>query len=189
MNTVTGIPDAAWYLARLETASPRPPVRAYGESSGARCTTGAGVPSGRTSGASGAPGVGVACTSVLRVRLGRRVDPGRSVEGSGTPADELGAITAPPAGSGAIGDAAPGIGDDGTMSIEEVRRRGMTPLRCKKIAQRRDARTSISSRPPDHEARASLAWFQTDALSYHTTRARATSFARLRSDSPTSNIR
>src|SRR4051812_41805132 len=53
MNTVTGIPDAAWYFARLATASPNPPVRANGDSSGARCTTGAGVPSGRVSGAGG----------------------------------------------------------------------------------------------------------------------------------------
>src|SRR6476659_9488395 len=53
MNTVTGIPDAAWYFARLDTASPNPPVRAYGDSSPARWTTGAGVPSGRVSGAGG----------------------------------------------------------------------------------------------------------------------------------------
>src|SRR5215218_5886467 len=96
MNTVTGIPDAAWYFARLDTASPSPPVRAYGDSSGTRCTTGAGVPSGRTSGASGAPGVGVACTSVLRVRLGRRVvEPGRSTVVSATLRGELGAAVAP----------------------------------------------------------------------------------------------
>src|SRR3954470_8783491 len=65
MNTVTGIPDAAWYLARLDTASPRPPVRAYGESSGARCTTGAGVPSGRVSGADGTAAIGMAGVSTL----------------------------------------------------------------------------------------------------------------------------
>src|SRR5215211_3653178 len=59
MNTVTGIPDAAWYFARLDTASPRPPVRAYGDSSGTRCTTGAGVPSGRVSGALGTLTTGV----------------------------------------------------------------------------------------------------------------------------------
>src|SRR6478672_12809680 len=53
MNTVTGIPDAAWYFAKLATASPNPPVRAYGDSSPARWTTGAGVPSGRVSGAGG----------------------------------------------------------------------------------------------------------------------------------------
>src|SRR5688572_8848693 len=59
MITVTGMPDAAWYFARLATASPRPPVRAYGDSSGTRCTTGAGVPSGRVSGAVGTPVTGV----------------------------------------------------------------------------------------------------------------------------------
>jgi hypothetical protein len=51
-------------------------VRAYGESSAARCTTGAGEPSGRTSGAEGAAEVGaiVVFTSVRRVlRRGRGV--------------------------------------------------------------------------------------------------------------------
>src|SRR3954469_9797129 len=125
MNTVTGIPDAAWYLARLETASPRPPVRAYGESSGTRCTTGAGVASGRTSGALGAPGVGVACTSVLRVRLERRVGVGRSAKGSMTLPSELGAIPAPAEGSGSGGTTVPELGKIGPVSIEDVRRRGM----------------------------------------------------------------
>src|SRR5687767_11102311 len=75
MITVTGIPDAAWYFARLATASPRPPVRAYGDSSGTRCTTGAGVPSGRVSGAVGIPSTGVGGgTSFLRdARFGRSV--------------------------------------------------------------------------------------------------------------------
>src|SRR6478672_3733835 len=132
MITVTGMPDAAWYFARLDTASPSPPVRAYGDSSGARCTTGAGVPSGRTSGAMGAPGIGVACTSVLRVRLERRVGVGRSTDGSATLRGELGAIEAPAEGICSIGAVAPELGDVGTMSMRDVRRRGMTRRQMQK---------------------------------------------------------
>src|SRR5215217_1905721 len=75
MNTVTGIPDAAWYFARLATASPSPPVRANGDSSGTRCTTGAGVPSGRVRGALGTPttGVGGGASFFRDVRFGRSV--------------------------------------------------------------------------------------------------------------------
>src|SRR5687768_12053386 len=75
MITVTGMPDAAWYFARLATASPSPPVRANGDSSGTRCTTGAGVPSGRVRGAVGIPSTGVGGgTSFLReARFGRSV--------------------------------------------------------------------------------------------------------------------
>src|SRR5215218_8397028 len=76
MMTVTGMPDAAWYFARLETASPKPPVRAYGDSSGTRCTTGAGVPSGRVRGASGTAIAGVCGGSMIFFRAARF---GRSV--------------------------------------------------------------------------------------------------------------
>jgi len=117
MNTVTGMPDAAWYLARLDTASPSPPVRAYGESSGARWTTGAGVPSGRTSGAMGAPGIGVACTSVLRVRLLRRLGVGLSTSASVSLREELGTTVAPAEAICSVGTDALGPEDVGTMSI------------------------------------------------------------------------
>src|SRR6478672_6510676 len=110
MNTVTVIPDAAWYFARLATASPSPPVRAKGESSAARCTTGAGEPSGRTSGAVGAAEVGAigVFTSVRRVRLRRRGVSGRDGAGAGALADNDGEIGAAPlvtlsSGVGAIG--------------------------------------------------------------------------------------
>ena len=85
MNTVTGIPEAAWYFARLETASPSPPVRAYGDSSAARWITGAGEPSGLTSGAEGDEDTGEsgAVTSVRRVRLLRRELSARGLAGAG----------------------------------------------------------------------------------------------------------
>src|SRR3979411_1516502 len=94
MNTVTGMPDAAWYFARLETASPKPPVRAYGESSGTRCTTGAGVPSGRVSGADGPP-VAPACSSPRLVRAVRRTAGGPSIMASAPAASEPGDTVAP----------------------------------------------------------------------------------------------
>src|SRR4029077_2094533 len=44
MTTVVGSPAIAWKVARLATASPSPPVRAYGQHSAARCTIGIGSP-------------------------------------------------------------------------------------------------------------------------------------------------
>src|SRR5215208_5599880 len=189
MITVTGMPDAAWYFARLDTASPSPPVRSYGDSSGTRCTTGAGVPSGRTRGAIGAPGMGVACTSVLRVRLERRVAGGRSASGSTTPPSELGVTPAPAEGSGSCGTMVPELGKVGPVSMKGVRRRGMTRHQMQKYRPERRGpvrrvmldcgkkSTQIIGTVPNRRS-----------FSYHRTRWFATPFARLRSESPAANI-
>src|SRR5258706_16380418 len=77
MNTGVVMPDFPWYCARLGTAPPSPPVRANGASSAARCTTGAGEPAGRTSGAAGALADVRSPLVLRRTRLVRRGASGR----------------------------------------------------------------------------------------------------------------
>src|SRR5215217_4236816 len=156
MNTVTGIPDAAWYFARLDTASPSPPVRAYGDSSGARCTTGAGVPSGRVSGADGTVTVGAtgdgACFFFAAFRTrGFRFVAGvvtSEVPSSVADAGELpfSPFCAPGASvNGGAGVSAPcsaALSGEGTLSsIDYERRRGS--------GGRLDARISPTNHAPD----------------------------------------
>src|SRR6267154_5127047 len=117
MNMVTGMPEAAWCLARLATASPSPPVRAYGDSSGTRCTTGAGVPSGRVNGADGMLTTGAAGISVFRVRLVRRGLTGLWAAGDATPGGERGARVAPSGAICSAGATAPDLSLGATISI------------------------------------------------------------------------
>src|SRR5258705_12005788 len=117
MNMVTGMPEAAWCLARLDTASPSPPVRAYGDNSGTRCTTGAGVPSGRVNGADGVLTTGAAGISVFRVRLVRRGLTGRWVPEDAPPGGESGARVAPPGAICSAGTAAPDLSLGATISM------------------------------------------------------------------------